>query len=196
MILAYDFQIGGNDMNTKVNSNDDLQDLEVDNKSIDDLSPEELNVCLQDKLEKLESIIDNQNDKILRISAEMENVRKRSQEELVKTRKFAIESFAEGMVSVKDSLEAALLQKNQNINSLTEGVSLTLKQLDSVFKSNMLQEISPALGDKFDPTLHQAISSVKSDYPANSVVEILQKGYVISERVLRPAMVVVASSND
>ncbi|MBW0454580.1 MAG: nucleotide exchange factor GrpE [Candidatus Kinetoplastibacterium crithidii] len=196
MILDYVFQIGGNDMNMKGNSNDAGQDLDVDKKSAEDLSPEELNVCLQEKLEKLESIIDHQNDKILRISAEMENIRKRSQEELAKTRKFAIESFAEGMVLVKDSLEAALLQKNQNINSLTEGVSLTLKQLDSVFKSNMLQEISPALGDKFDPTLHQAISSVKSDYPANSVIEILQKGYLISERVLRPAMVIVASSND
>ncbi|WBF65351.1 MAG: nucleotide exchange factor GrpE [Candidatus Kinetoplastibacterium crithidii] len=183
-------------MNIKVNSNDAVQDPEVDNESVENLSPEELNISLQEKLEKLESIIDSQNDKILRISAEMENVRKRSQEELIKTRKFAIDSFAEGMLSVKDSLEAALLQKNQTINSLTEGVSLTLKQLDSVFKSNKLQEISPAVGDKFDPTLHQAISSVKSDYPANSVIEILQKGYVISDRVLRPAMVVVASSND
>ncbi|AGF48513.1 molecular chaperone GrpE [Candidatus Kinetoplastibacterium oncopeltii TCC290E] len=150
---------------------------------------------LSKKLEDANITIKEQNEKILRIYAEIENIKRRSNDDIAKVRKFGIESFAEGLVPVKDSLEAALLQSTQTIESLTEGVKITLKQLDAVFERNFLKEINPLEGDKFDPKIHQAISSIKSEKQANTIVELLQKGYVISDRVLRPALVVVSAGN-
>src|SRR5690606_8126627 len=125
--------------------------------------------------------------------AEAENVRRRAQDDVAKARKFGIESFAESLVPVRDSLEAALAQQEQTLDTMREGVEMTLKQLTAAFERNLLKEIAPAQGDKFDPHLHQAISSVPSDQPANTVTQMLQKGYVIADRVLRPALVMVSS---
>ncbi|EPY26735.1 molecular chaperone GrpE [Strigomonas culicis] len=150
---------------------------------------------LSKKLEDANILIKEQNESILRSYAEIENIKRRSNDDISKVRKFGIESFAEGLVPVKDSLEAALLQPNQTIESLIEGVEITLKQLDAVFERNFLKEISPLVGDKFDPNIHQAISSVKSDNQPNTIVQLLQKGYAISDRVLRPALVVVSVGN-
>lgn len=131
-------------------------------------------------------------DHLLRAQAEMENVRRRAQDDVAKARKFGIESFAEGLVPVKDSLEAALAQAEQSAEDMRAGIETTLKQLASAFERNHLTEISPAAGEKFDPHHHQAIATVPSEQPANTVVAVLQKGYLIADRVLRPALVTVA----
>ncbi len=133
-------------------------------------------------------------DQVLRAHAEMENIRRRSQEEVSKARKFGTESFAESLIPVKDSLEAALAVENQALETLKEGMETTLRQLVSAFERNQLKEIAPVTGDKFDPNVHQAISSVpNAEVEANAVVQTLQKGYTIAERVLRPALVIVSA---
>lgn len=132
-------------------------------------------------------------DQLLRAKAEVENIRRRAQEDVVRARKFGTESFAESLVPVKDSLEAALAQADQTVESWREGVEVTLRQLSAAFERNALKEIRPAVGDKFDPHLHQAISSVPSDLPEGTVAQALQKGYTISDRVLRPALVTVSA---
>lgn len=132
-------------------------------------------------------------DQALRATAEMENVRRRSQEEISKARKFAIESFAESLVPVRDSLEAALSQTEQSNEDLRTGIETTLKQLSGAFERNHLKEIAPEVGEKFDPHHHQAIATVPSEQEASTIVAVLQKGYLITDRVLRPALVTVAA---
>jgi len=141
----------------------------------------------------LQAEIDALKDQLLRAHAEMDNVRRRAQDDVAKARKFGIETFAESLVPVKDSLEAALAQPEQSLDSLREGVEVTLRQLTGAFERNHLKAIDPAVGDKFDPNLHQAISSVPAETPANTVAQTLQKGYLIAERVLRPALVMVST---
>jgi molecular chaperone GrpE len=132
-------------------------------------------------------------DLYLRAKADAENIRRRGQDEVAKAHKFAIESFAETLVPVIDSLEKALESTDANPDQLREGVELTLRQLRAAFERNALAEINPA-GQKFDPNFHQAISSVPAtgELAANQVVTVLQKGWTLAERVLRPALVVVA----
>lgn len=149
--------------------------------------------ALRAELESVQSALQAQQEQVLRAMAEAENVRRRAQEDVSKARKFGIESFAESLVPVKDSLEAALAQADQTVDTLREGVEMTLKQLASAFERNLLKEIAPAQGDKFDPHQHQAISSAPADQPANTVVQVLQKGYAIADRTLRPALVVVSA---
>ena len=132
-------------------------------------------------------------DQVLRAHAEMENVRRRAQDEVSKARKFGIESFAESMVPVKDSLEAALAQSEQSQEDMRAGIEMTLKQLITGFERNHLKEIAPAPGTKFDPHQHQAIATIPAEQEANTVVQTLQKGYLIADRVLRPALVTVAA---
>lgn len=151
-------------------------------------------VALRAELEAAQATVTEQQDQLLRIRADADNVRRRAQDDVSKARKFGIESFAESLVPVKDSLEAALAQPDQTLDALREGVEVTLKQLTGAFERNLLKEIAPAQGDKFDPHQHQAISSVPSDQPANTVVQLLQKGYAIADRTLRPALVVVSAS--
>ncbi|MNK60306.1 heat shock protein GrpE [compost metagenome] len=148
---------------------------------------------LRAQLDAAQATVNEQHDQLLRVHAEAENVRRRAQEEVSKARKFGIESFAESLVPVKDSLEAALAQPDQTVETLREGVEVTLKQLTAAFERNLLKEIAPAQGDKFDPHLHQAISSIPSEQPANTVLQLLQKGYAIADRTLRPALVVVSA---
>lgn len=135
-------------------------------------------------------------DQHLRAVAEGENIRRRAQEEVAKAHKYGIEAFAESLLPVRDSLELALASEVPSIASMKEGVEATLRQLASVFEKNKLLVIDPA-GQRFDPNLHQAISMVPGDstdppVPANHVVSVLQKGYLINDRVLRPALVMVA----
>lgn len=132
-------------------------------------------------------------EQLLRAKAETENIRRRASEDVAKARKFGIEGFAESLVPVKDSLEAALAQTEQTQESWKEGVETTLRQLVAAFERNALKEVAPAQGDKFDPHQHQAISSVPSDQPEGTVAQLLQKGYTIADRVLRPALVMVSS---
>ncbi|VCU69883.1 heat shock protein GrpE [Pigmentiphaga humi] len=149
--------------------------------------------ALQAQLEAAQAEARDNYDAMLRARAESDNARRRAQEEVVKAQKFGIESFAESLVPVKDSLEAALAQESQTLEAMREGVEVTLKQLIGAFERHKLAEIAPAQGDKFNPHHHQAIASVPSDQPANTVLQTLQKGYLIADRVLRPALVTVAA---
>jgi len=132
-------------------------------------------------------------DLYLRAKADMENVRRRGAEEVAKAHKFAIESFAESLVPVMDSLEKALETRDAPADAVRAGVELTLRQLRAAFEKNALAEINP-VGEKFDPHRHQAISSVpaSAQVAANHVASVLQKGWTIADRVLRPALVVIA----
>jgi molecular chaperone GrpE len=131
-------------------------------------------------------------DAFLRAKADAENIRRRADEEISKARKFAVESFADSMLPVKDSLEAAIAMPNASPEQMLEGVHATLRQLSSALERNKVQEIQPPAGTKFDPHQHQAISVVPADQDANTVVAVLQKGYLIADRVLRPALVTVS----
>jgi molecular chaperone GrpE len=131
-------------------------------------------------------------DAFLRAKADAENIRRRAQEDISRAHKYAVESFAEAMVPVKDSLETALQIETPSIESLKQGVDMTLKQLVSAFEKNKLLEIHPKPGDKLDPMKHQAISMVPAKQEPNTIVTVLQKGYMIADRLLRPALVTVA----
>lgn len=136
-------------------------------------------------------------EQVLRARAEAENIRRRADEEISKARKFAVESFAESLLPVKDSLEAAIAthaaQQSGSVEQVLEGVHATLRQLAAALERNKVLELNPPAGTKFDPHQHQAISVVPADQEANTVVSVLQKGYSIAERVLRPALVTVAA---
>ncbi len=132
-------------------------------------------------------------DQFLRAKAESENARRRAEEEISKARKFAVESFADSLLPVCDSLEAGLAIKDATPEQIREGAEATLRQLKSALERNKVLEINPGPGSKFDPHQHQAISMVPADQEANTVVSVLQKGYLIAERVLRPALVTVAA---
>lgn len=143
-------------------------------------------------------------EQILRARADAENTRRRAEEEVAKARKFAVESFAESLLPVKDSLEAAIAstaslaaEGNAPPSQWLEGVHATLRQLSAALERNKVIEINPAQGQKFDPHHHQAISVVpapaESNQEANTIVSVLQKGYLIADRVLRPALVTVSA---
>ena len=148
--------------------------------------------ALEEKLAAAEAKAAEMQDAYLRAKAEAENIRRRAQEDIAKAHKFAIENFAEALVPVKDSLEMALKLETPAVESLKEGVEMTLKQLTGAFERNRLLEINPAPGEKMDPMKHQAISMVPAEQEANTVVTVLQKGYTIADRLLRPALVTVA----
>ncbi len=131
-------------------------------------------------------------DAFVRAKAETENVRRRAQEDVAKAHKFAIENFAEHLLPVMDSLEAALAHNSDDLAKVNEGVELTLRQLTGALEKGKVLAINP-VGEKFDPHRHQAISMVPSEQEANTVVSVLQKGYVIADRVLRPALVTVSA---
>lgn len=147
---------------------------------------------LEERLAAAEAKASEMHDSFLRAKADMENIRRRAQEDVAKAHKFAIEGFAEALVPVKDSLEMALKLDTPSVEPLKEGVEMTLKQLTSAFERNRLQEINPVPGEKLDPMKHQAISMVPADQEANTIVTVLQKGYMIADRLLRPALVTVA----
>jgi molecular chaperone GrpE len=131
----------------------------------------------------------------LRARAETENVRRRAQEDIAKAHRFGIEGLAGALLPVKDSLDAALTVENTSIESFKQGVELTARQLAAVLEKFAIREISPVAGEKFDPHRHEAISQVDADQEPNTVVSVLQKGYLLHDRVLRPALVTVARSS-
>ncbi|MDB5742938.1 MAG: GrpE protein [Polaromonas sp.] len=164
-------------------------------------SPEELEAAqaanefdaVQAELTALQAKNTELSENYLRAKAEAENARRRAEDEISKTRKFALEGFAESLLPVLDSLEAGLSLKETTLEQLREGSDATLKQLKSALERNKVIEVNPEVGARFDPHQHQAISMVPSEQEANTVVTVLQKGYLIAERVLRPALVVVAA---
>ena len=132
-------------------------------------------------------------DQFLRAKAEAENARRRAEEEISKARKFAVEAFAESLLPVADSLTAGLAIADATAEQLREGSEATLRQLKSALERHKVIEINPETGAKFDPHQHQAISVVPAEQEANTVVSVLQKGYLIADRVLRPALVTVTA---
>jgi molecular chaperone GrpE len=147
---------------------------------------------LASQLAEVETKLAEAQDAFLRAKADAENTRRRAQEDISKAHKFAVESFAEALLPVRDSLEMALKVETPSIESLKEGVEMTLRQLSGAFERNRLVEINPQAGEKLDPMKHQAISMVAAEQEANTIVSVLQKGYMISERLLRPALVTVS----
>ena len=157
-------------------------------------TPEALLSPLEQQLAETEAKLAEMHDAFMRAKADGENIRRRAQEDVAKAHKFAVESFAEAMVPVKDSLEMALKVETPTVESLKEGVEMTLKQLASAFERNRLIAIEPAQGEKLDPNKHQAVAVVPADQEANTVVAVLQKGYMIADRLLRPAIVTAAQA--
>jgi molecular chaperone GrpE len=148
---------------------------------------------LEERLKKAELAAAEHHDAWLRAKAEADNIRKRARGEIASAHKFAVEGFASELLAVKDSLEAALAAENASVESMKSGVELTLKQLAAVFERFNLTEINP-VGQKFDPHRHQAISAVEAQAEPNTVVRVLQKGYLLHDRVIRPALVLVAKA--
>ena len=148
---------------------------------------------LQSEVSELKSKNTEMADQFLRAKAEAENMRRRAEEEVSKARKFGIESFAESLLPVCDSLDAALTIQNATAEQLREGTEATLRQLQQALERNKVVVINPEAGAKFDPHQHQAISVVPAEQEANTIVTVLQKGYLIADRVLRPALVTVAA---
>jgi len=148
---------------------------------------------LEKRLADLESRHAEVSDAYLRAKAEVENTRRRTEEEMAKTRKFAIEGFAESLLPICDSLHAALALPEATNEQLLDGVRATLRQLTAAMERNKVIEIAPQAGTRFDPHQHQAISMVSAEQDPNTVVSVLQRGYLISDRVLRPALVTVTA---
>ena len=169
-----------------------------------DASPEEIEAAmaghvadeiqrLQNELTELKAKNTDLADQFLRAKADAENARRRAEEEVTKARKFGIEGFAESLLPVCDSLDAALAIQNATAEQLREGSEATLRQLLQALERNKVVVVNPAAGEKFDPHRHQAISMVPAQQEANTVVTVLQRGYLIFDRVLRPALVTVAA---
>ncbi|MCV2357729.1 nucleotide exchange factor GrpE [Paucibacter sp. TC2R-5] len=161
------------------------------------LSQEELIAAVNSgddsKVAELEARLAEMSDAYLRAKAEVENIRRRADDDVSKARKFAVESFAESMLPVMDSMEAAIAMPDAKVETVLEGVHATKRQLAAALERNKVIELNPAAGTKFDPHQHQAISVVPAEQEPNTVVMVLQKGYSIADRTLRPALVTVTA---
>ena len=144
------------------------------------------NKSLEELLAEAQAKIEEQRDSLMRAVADADNARKRAQSEAASARKYALESFAEALLPVVDSLEAAIKSGDPS------GVELTLKQLKAALEKSSVREIDPKPGERFDPYRHQAMAAVESQAPPNTVVAVMQKGFALHDRVLRPALVTVA----
>ena len=144
------------------------------------------------QLAKVQAEVAELKDAWLRAKAETDNARKIAQADVAKAHKYAVERFAEDLLPVKDALEKTLAAGQVTLDTLKSGADLTLKALQSAFDRAQIVELDPA-GEKFDPHRHQAMQMVPSELPANTVVTVFQKGYLVNDRVLRPALVTVSS---
>jgi molecular chaperone GrpE len=156
-----------------------------------DMPDAEVMPNMQELLQATELKAQEHYDAWMYAKAESENIRRRAAEDVSKAQKFAVERFSNEVLAVKDSLEAGLAVETATVESFKSGMELTLKQLSSVFEKVNISEINP-VGEKLDPHKHQAISMVPSELPANTVVSVMQKGYTLNDRVLRPALVLVS----
>ncbi|MDP2070946.1 nucleotide exchange factor GrpE [Methylotenera sp.] len=157
----------------------------------DDLQQNGAAGSLDDRISELESQLAEAQAAVLYVKADGENIRRRAMDDIEKARKFALEKFSNELLAVKDSLDAALLIEATDVQSYKDGVQITANQLTSVFDKFNIAEINP-LGEKFDPNKHQAISMLENSGEPNTVTSVLQKGYTLNDRVLRPALVMVA----
>jgi len=168
------------------------QENQQTEQAAQDTAPEqETAVTPEAKIAELEAALEESKANVLYIKAEGENIRRRAMDDIDKARKFALEKFSNELLAVKDSLDAALLIEAADVKSYKDGVELTAKQLTNVFDKFNIAEINPA-GEKFDPNKHQAISMLENSGEPNTVINVLQKGYTLNDRVLRPALVMVA----
>lgn len=145
----------------------------------------------EERITELEAALAEAQASVLYTKAEGENIRRRANDDIEKARKFALEKFSNELLAVKDSLDAAVLIEATDVKSYKDGIEITIKQLTSVFEKFNIAEVNP-LGEKFDPNLHQAISVLENSGEPNTVTSVLQKGYTLNDRVLRPALVTVA----
>jgi molecular chaperone GrpE len=157
--------------------------------------PTETTLSMDDQLRQAEQKAQEHLDSWLRAKAETENLRKRAQADIASAHKYGVESLAQALLPVRDSLEAALAIENVTLESLKSGVELTLRQLNAVFEKARLTEINP-VNEKFDPHKHQAMTMVPHAGEPNRVVNVMQKGYLLHERVIRPALVTVSKALD
>jgi molecular chaperone GrpE len=146
---------------------------------------------LEQRLQAAEQQLALEHEQLLRALAETENVRRRAQNDIANAHKYGVEKMVNALLPVRDSLEAALSSAGGADDAIRNGVELTLKQLDAAFEKFQIAEVNP-VGEKFDPHRHQAMSMIDADQPANTVVQVFQKGYLLADRVLRPALVAVA----
>ena len=170
--------------------------VSLDKDSLGSYNSAEADEGAEEKVNELTKIVDQEKDRNLRLQAEIENIRKRSNNDVTNARKFAIESFATNLLSVADSLETALNTEDQTFEQLKAGVELTLKQLKQAFERADIEVVQPEIGEKFDPNWHQAVSKkpldeIEEELSSGVIFEVLQRGYKISGRVIRPAVVVV-----
>lgn len=176
-----------------------MQDRERREPGVDPLEDQPVatanDTSLEELLKKAEAAARENQDAWLRAKADAENVRKRAQTDIANAHKYALESFAAELLGVRDSLEAALATQNATPEALRSGVELTLKQLTAAFEKFSIREINP-LGEKFDPHRHQGMSIVEADAEPNTVVGVLQKGYLLNDRIIRPALVSIAKSGN
>jgi molecular chaperone GrpE len=149
---------------------------------------------IEQQLAEAQAQAQTQRDAMLRALADAENARKRFQAEAASAQKYALERFAESLLPVLDSLEAALANKDASPEAMRDGVQLTLRQLSQALEKARVSAIAPVAGERFDPHRHQAIAVVEADSEPNTVVAVMQKGYQLHDRVLRPALVTVAKA--
>jgi len=191
--------------NSQPNKKDLKNDLEGQNKIVDSNEiasktdeKENLDTIeeLKISIKTLEESNKKYQDEWLRAKAETENMKKRTQLDISNAYKYSIETIVKNLLPVKDSLEASLKTNDKNnLDTVKEGVKLTLRELESVFEKNKIDEINP-IDEKLDPNFHQAMTTVKSEKPPNTIVEVLQKGYTLNERLIRPALVSVSKNKD
>jgi molecular chaperone GrpE len=170
-----------------------MNENNTDPPSAAEAAPTQSETSAEVQVSELQAQVAALMDAHLRAKAEAENIRRRAEEDMAKARKFALESFAESLLPVVDGLQAAIAQPEGNPVQVLEGVHATLRLLSAALERNRVVEIAPPVGTRFDPHQHQAISVVPADQEPNTVVAVLQKGYLIAERVLRPALVTVAA---
>jgi molecular chaperone GrpE len=187
-----------NTPNEKINANAEAEEQGIellDEIAAQNVAVEDENISAnteQDKINELEQKVAELKDLYVRSQAEMQNIQRRSNEDVKKARDYAIASFAKDMVIVKDYLEMALKDTSGNFEAIKTGVDLTLKQLVQTFERQQIKEICPNSKDKLDPHLHQAMTTIETEgAEPNTIIDVMQKGYVLNERVLRPAMVTV-----
>ncbi|MCB1948754.1 nucleotide exchange factor GrpE [Nitrosomonas sp.] len=158
-------------------------------------TPSEAQPDLEQLLKAAEIKAAEHHDAWMRAKAETENIRKRAQNDVANAHKYAVENFSTELLTVMDSLEAALAVDNANVENYKNGMELTQKQLTTVFNKFNIAVIDP-VGEKFDPHQHQAMCTVDSEQEPNTVVQVMQKGYKLHDRVIRPALVMVSKAKD
>ena len=166
-----------------------------DTQANDTEAPQDVMPSLEEQLKTAELKAQEHYDAWMYAKAEGENIRRRAQEDISKAQKFAVERFSGELLAVMDSLQAGLAVQTENVESFKSGMELTLKQLSSAFEKFNIKEINP-VGEKLDPHKHQAIGMVESEQEPNTVVSVMQKGYTLHERVLRPALVMVSKAKE